>query len=61
MSPNEIKACIVQEKLHLEARAAKGEILYSCIDGLIEASAREGARHGGIPEYWREYLPKKLF
>lgn len=60
MEPDAIKKQIRSEYVKMVQGAQRGEINQSCIFRIIEARAREGARHGGIPECWREYMPVEL-
>jgi hypothetical protein len=43
----------------LERRVARREINASVIPTLLADVARDAARHNGIPEAWRNYLPER--
>lgn len=59
MAPDETKRALKGILDSLEMRAARGDINYSDIASLIEAHARIAARHNGVPELWRSYLPEQ--
>jgi hypothetical protein len=54
MTPDECKRQIKKEYENLLQRNVRNA------EVLIEARARAAARHNGIPEYWREYLPEAV-
>ena len=60
MTPDQVRVQIAKEYSVLKSRADKGEIRTACIYTIIESRCREGARHNGVPGYWREYLPDQL-
>ncbi len=57
MSPAECRASIRRESEALLQRAAAGRINRSCVAGIVESLCREAARHNGVPERWRDYVP----
>lgn len=59
-TPEQCKQQVLKEYQHLMSRVAKKQINASCVYGIIKARAQEAAAHGGIPEYWREYMPDEL-
>lgn len=56
MTPGEVKLAIHREYLLLKRRGLSD----STIANIIAARCREGARHNGVPEAWRNYLPEEL-
>ena len=51
----------IQSAYHLMIiRSANGEINESCISGIIESRCMDAARHNGIPNSWRNYLPYEM-
>ena len=56
MTPDEIKISIRAQYQRLLQR----DINRSAIPGLIKSRAQEGARHNGVPELWRNYMPLEL-
>jgi hypothetical protein len=57
MTPHEVKKSIFSLLMRMIERADRKEINRSFIYGKVEDLAREGARHCGIPECWREFMP----
>jgi hypothetical protein len=59
MTPDECKRSVEDFALLLERRVARREINASVIPTLLADVARDAARHNGIPEAWRNYLPER--
>ena len=58
MTPSQVKEQIKQEHKRLSKLADLKKINRSAIYNLIKKQAQDGARHNGIPEYWRNYIPE---
>jgi len=58
MTPDQCKRVINKSKENLLQLAQTGKINQSCIEGLLESQARAAARHNGIPNAWRNYMPE---
>ena len=60
MTPDRLREIIASEYRTKIALSKYGKLNESCIYGIIESRCREAARHNGVPDCWREYLPKEL-
>ena len=52
MTPAECKAEIAKEYERMKRAGVRNP------DTIIISLCRDAARHNGVPEYWREYMPK---
>lgn len=59
-TPDQCKRQVLQEYERLMECVRAKKINASCVYGIVKARAQEAARHGGIPDYWREYMPEEL-
>lgn len=60
MTPTQCKEQIRDDYLHFMDRVREGKLNESAVYGLVESRCREAARHNGVPEYWKHYLPEEL-
>jgi len=57
MTPDQCKTAIKSEYNTLMAMVGRGTLNETAVFGLIEPSCRNAARHNGVPNLWRMYLP----
>lgn len=60
MTPDQIKKHIRDEYIILLNRAEAGLLNKSAIYHLIKSRCLDGARHGGVVENWKMYMPDEL-
>ena len=58
--PAEVKRLIAIEAQGMMLKFRSNKIKYDTVCRVIEARCREGARHNGVPEAWREYMPNDI-